>query len=64
MNEKKIREAVKDAREFIARADVLLKDADAMRYLSVGCGGYALSGAIRRQSMELTRALAELRKAG
>lgn len=64
MNEQKIKTAILEAKKFIVRANALLDDDDAMRYIRVGCGGYRNAGAVRRQSMELTRALAELRKVG
>lgn len=63
MNKKAVRKAVAEARRFIAKAEeVLAKDFqpnmgdDDLLYAS------AETGAVRRASMDLTRALAEMRK--
>lgn len=62
MTKERIEKAIEEATEFIARAKVV-----------VGSGSYVEdmwwppkteSGALRRQSMELTRALVEMRKPG
>lgn len=58
MNQTKLNKAVSEAREFLKRADALTKDNQGGGYFSPS----KLSGAVRRQSMELTRALADLRK--
>lgn len=58
MNQAKLNKAVAEAREFIKRADALTKDHQGSGYFFPS----KLSGAVRRQSMELTRALSELRK--
>ena len=55
MTQESIKEAVKQAREFIRRADATLK-------VDEWVTGSRESGALRRQSMELTRALAAMRK--
>ena len=54
--------AMIEAREFLKRADAVLDDnvSDALVSRLVPT---AMTGALRRQSMELTRALAALRKA-
>ncbi len=58
MNEAYIKEALAAAREFVRRADDLLKDPNRDWKII----GTAKSAAVRRQSMELTRALAEFRR--
>jgi cell division protein FtsB len=60
MNRKNIQEAIIEAKEFIKRAKLTLENAEQVAYVEIGCGNGA-SGALRRQSMELTRALARLR---
>ena len=59
------RESVIDAKiaalEFISRCNAVLKDPDFKTYHHFICGNKN-SGALRRQSMELTRKLAEMRK--
>lgn len=57
MNEKTILAAIKEAKEFIKRADAVL-DCNEQSYI----GSNSKSGALRRQSMELTRALSDMRK--
>lgn len=52
--------AIAEAREFIVRAEAVLNRAKVQRYTYAG--GDRESGSLRRQSMELTRALAEMRK--
>ncbi len=61
MNKDRIRVAVEHASIFIERANDLLErlDNEDGAILITGCKE---SAALRRQSMELTRALAELRK--
>jgi hypothetical protein len=57
--EQKLRAAMKAAREFINRSELLLA------YWEAGGStmtGTAPSGAVRRASMELTRSLSEYRK--
>ena len=54
MEDVKIQQAMKEASKFVARAHTLLKGG----ILS----GTQESSALRRQSMELTRALAEMRR--
>ena len=57
--EQKLRAAIKAAREFINRSELLLA------YWEAGGSsltGTAPSGAVRRASMELTRSLSEYRK--
>lgn len=61
MNQTKLNKAVAEAREFIKRADALTKDHQGSGYFFYFFPS-KLSGAVRRQSMELTRALSELRK--
>lgn len=60
MNRKTVAAAVKEAREFIRRAEAWEKEGVS----SVGEYVYASrkGGDLRRQSMELTRALTEMRK--
>jgi hypothetical protein len=57
--EQKLRAAMKAAREFMDRSELLLAYWEAG-----GCDmtGSAPSGAVRRASMELTRSLSEYRK--
>ena len=59
------RETIIDAKiaahEFIKRCDVVLKHPDFKTYQHLIVGN-KVSGALRRQSMELTRRLAEMRK--
>lgn len=57
MEREAIRKAVKEAKEFLKRANAVLDDNTAREW-----SGNALTGALRRQSMELTRALAVMRK--
>jgi len=58
MNEEKLNAAIREAREFLRRARTL-KEVDNEVKCMWACKE---SGAVRRQSMELTRSLAELRK--
>lgn len=60
MNKATLDAAEMQAREFLIRVEALKADAEAMRWMGI-CGGKATS-AVRRQSMELTRALADLRR--
>ena len=64
MNKAKIEACEKLCREFLERAKAVKADEQTMRYIHVGCFGTRETGALRRTSMELTRALAELRRAG
>ena len=57
MNKEQVAVTVKEARDFIKRAEAFIKDAD-----QSGWTGSAVSGALRRQSMELTRALSAMRR--
>ena len=59
MNNKKVREAIAEARRFIRRADDVLQEEKENKYYYFGTKA---SGAVRRSSLDLTRALAELRK--
>lgn len=58
MNKKTIEEAVQEAQEFINRAKTVLKEEASSKH----CHRDIHTGALRRQSMELTRVLARLRK--
>ena len=60
MTQTKVNEAIKEAQEFIKRAKVAVDEASDNRY---GMWGSKATGALRRKSMDLTRALAEMRKA-
>lgn len=60
MSPQTVKAARKQAEEFIRRAKAYEKDREGQRYWS----GDKLSGALRRQSMELTRSLATLRAYG
>lgn len=61
-----IRAAVAEARRFIQKAEAY--EAQVSAYLRAGSKGYFYKpkeqGAVRRASMDLTRALAEMRKPG
>jgi hypothetical protein len=56
----KIEEAVSEARRFIKRDGVAVAKAKQSRYGLTDCGKE--SGAVKRSSLDLTRALAEMRK--
>lgn len=58
MDKATIKAAIEDAQEFIRRARAVLDEKAEPGYY--GCGT-AKSGALRRQSLELTRALARMR---
>ena len=60
MNLAKIRRALSLMQEFGRRVDTALADDPDGHFI----GGTAATGALRRTSMELTRALAELRRPG
>lgn len=60
MTKRTIMKAMKEAREFITRANALLTDHEASQFMEYS--GNSKTGSLRRQSMELTRALAEMRK--
>lgn len=75
MNRRATEEAVREAERFIARARELLKEDDRVKRLKKeaekeGCCEYIAgpfqgsreSGSARRASMDLTRALAEMRR--
>jgi hypothetical protein len=64
MRAQMLRDAMAEAKDFIRRGDICLKSVahidqggELLHYCSP-----KLTGALRRQSLELTRALAELRK--
>ena len=54
----KIKAAIKEAKEFIERGNAVIKESD-----NNWIWGTQATGALKRSSMELTRALAEMRKA-
>ena len=62
MNTTNINAAIKEAQGFIKRAKVAVAEHEASgnRY---GMWGSKATGALKRKSMDLTRALAEMRKA-
>jgi len=60
MNKRTVLNAVTEAREFIRCANIVLED-DQLKYIEIGCGNRN-SGALRRQSIELTRALSDMRR--
>lgn len=60
MNDATMRAAEAAAREFLRRCKELRADESVMRWLNI-TGGMK-SAAVRRQSMELTRALARMRQ--
>lgn len=65
MNEVSVRCALAEAEEFVARCQTVLalSDSDPARRSVAGyLWGSKETGALRRQSMELTRALADLRR--
>lgn len=61
MKKQKIQKAIAEAKEFIQKAEELMGNQ------KIGVADYyygsKLTGSLRRQSMELTRSLSELRKA-
>ena len=61
MNKRGIEKAIKEARRFIETAEVARKELDANHMYFVGS---KLTAAVKRASMDLTRALAEMRKPG
>lgn len=61
MTKKTIIESMKEAQEFIKRAKECLKELEEDKHDSY-IGGTGKSGALRRQSMELSRSLTELRR--
>ena len=60
MNDDTLRVAEAAAREFLRRCKELRADESSMRWMTI-TGGMK-TAAVRRQSMELTRALARMRK--
>lgn len=60
MNQATVAEARDAALRFISLCKSLGKD----DYASMNCNGSKRTAAVRRASMDLTRALAEMRKAG
>lgn len=63
MNKAKIEACEKLCREFLERSKAVKADGQTMRFMHVGYGSRE-SGALRRTSLELTRALADLRRPG
>lgn len=63
MNKAKIEACERLCRNFLERAKAVKADEQTMRFMHVGYGSRE-SGALRRTSLELTRALAELRRPG
>lgn len=63
MNKAKIEACEKLCQEFLERAKALKNNENAISNLRIGFGSLE-SGALRRTSMDLTRALADLRRAG
>jgi hypothetical protein len=61
MTEKTLKKAVEEAKEFTRRATILLGDKETMLIVHIGYGD-KLTGSVRRQSMELSRALSEMRR--
>jgi hypothetical protein len=59
MTEKTIKVAMDEAKEFCRRATIVLSDKETVRFL--GISGNKMTGALRRQSLELTRSLARMR---
>lgn len=64
MRDFRIKHAIDHAREFIRRAEIATKRTENMTRGcdAVQCVSPKTSGALRRQSLELTRALAEMRQ--
>jgi len=60
MNRDTLKAATAAARAFLAAAKAVESDEASMRYL--GISGTKLTGKLRRASMDLTRALADLRR--
>jgi hypothetical protein len=64
MNLSTIRKAKREAEEFVRRAKIVLDETEPKEPAnSSWMWGTANTAALRRQSMELTRALAEMRRA-
>jgi hypothetical protein len=59
MNTDTIQAALTEAKKFVGRAQATLNAAKSDEYLLFGS---KMTGALRRQSLELTRSLAEMRK--
>ena len=57
----KINRAVEIAEEFVRRAKAVVKESGVTAENPYGTPSPRLTGALRRQSLELTRALADLR---
>lgn len=64
MRDFKVKHAIDQAREFIRRAELATKRTENMMRGcdAIHCVSPKISGALRRQSLELTRALAEMRQ--
>jgi hypothetical protein len=66
MNRQKLDKAIAEARRFIERGEKLITEQVRMEIITPGTGRWywppTHSGGIRRASMELTRALADLRR--
>jgi len=58
MTKTNLKKALREAEEFIRKAKLLLKEEDSVEHYP----GSALSGSVRRSSLDLARALSELRK--
>lgn len=61
MNKAKLEAAMYEARRFLQKANDLCKKAN---YIDYGCAQSKESGSVKRSSMDLTRALADLRRSG
>lgn len=63
MDIQKVRKAQQEAKEFVERAEAIIQIAAARRReFDAVCDHPVETGALRRQSMELTRALAKMRR--
>lgn len=67
-NKKELQKTIDIAKEFIQRADDLIGEIEYQEALSSGRNSYRMvspmtTSSVRRQSMELTRQLSELRRA-
>ena len=59
MNKETIKTAKKEAKEFVKRCETLERLLGESKWV---CGYPVAAGSLRRQSMELTRSLAQMRK--
>ena len=62
MTRQGINEAKKLAKQFVAAADICIRQLDGDNHADGYISGTCLSGHLRRLSLELTRALAVMRK--